>query len=92
MSVVTLSDECPRCRAPLILLAHTRQADRDKIRADRIDKSHTRLERAAKAETDKLLELLGSNTELTLQDKQLTEQVADLTKQIHALLTKQHER
>ena len=35
---------------------------------------------------------LKSNTELTLQDKQLTEQVADLTKQIHALLTKQHEQ
>jgi uncharacterized membrane protein len=77
--------------APLILLAQTRQADRDKIHSDRIDKSHTKLERAAKAETDKLLELLQSNTDLTLQDKQLTEQVADLTKQIHALLTKEHE-
>jgi uncharacterized membrane protein len=28
---------------------------------------------------------------LTLQDKELTEQVANLTKQIHALLTKQRE-
>jgi uncharacterized membrane protein len=74
--------------APLILLPQTRRADRDKIRADRLDKSHTRLERAAKAETDRLLELLQSNTDLTLQDKQLTEQVADLTKQIHALLVK----
>jgi uncharacterized membrane protein len=77
--------------APLILLAQTRQADRDKIHSDRIDKSHTKLERAAKAETDKLLELLQSNTDLTLRDTQLTEQVADLTKQIHALLTKQQE-
>jgi uncharacterized membrane protein len=74
--------------APLILLAQTRQADRDKIRADHLDETHTRLERAAKAETDKLLELVQSNTDLTLQDKQLTEQVADLTKQIHALLVK----
>ena len=74
--------------APLILLAQTRQADRDKIRADHLDKTHTRLERAAKAEADKLLDLLQSNTELTMQDKQLTEQVADLTKQIHALLVK----
>ena len=73
--------------APLILLAQTRQAERDKLHADRIDKSHTLLERAAKAETDKLLQLLQSNTELTLQDKELTEQVATLTKQIHALLT-----
>ncbi len=76
--------------APLILLAQTRQADRDKIHADRIDQNHSRIERAAKAETDKLLELLQSNTTLTQQDKELTEQVAGLTKQIHLLLTKQH--
>jgi len=73
--------------APLILLAQTRQADRDKVHADRIDRNHARIERVAKAETDKLLELLQSNTSLTQQDKELTEQTADLTKQIHALLT-----
>jgi uncharacterized membrane protein len=85
--------------APLILLAQTRQADRDKLQADhdklrseRMEKSHSRLERAAKTETDKILELLRSNTDLTLQDKQLTEQVADLTKQIHALLVAQREQ
>jgi uncharacterized membrane protein len=77
--------------APLILLAQTRQADRDKMHSDRIDRNHSRLERASKAETDKLLELLQANTDLTLQDKELTEQVADLTKQIHAALTKPHE-
>ena len=75
--------------APLILLAQTRQADRDKLHAERIDKSHTRLEHAAKAETDKLLELLQSNTDLTREDKELTEQVAALTQQIHELLTAQ---
>ncbi len=75
--------------APLILLAQTRQADRDKMHSERLDKSHGRIERAAKAETDKLLELLQSNTTLTQQDKELTEQVADLTRQIHALLTTQ---
>src|SRR5580765_8945287 len=47
--------------APLILLAQTRQADRDKIHSDRIDKSHTRLERAARDETEKLLALLQTN-------------------------------
>jgi uncharacterized membrane protein len=77
--------------APLILLAQTRQADRDKIHSDRVDKNHNRLERAAKTETDKIYQLLESNTDLTLQDKELTEQVANLTKQIHALLTKQRE-
>jgi uncharacterized membrane protein len=73
--------------APLILLAQTRQADRDKMQADRVDKSHTRLEHAAKAETDMILQLLQANTNLTEQDKELTQQVADLTKQIHTLLT-----
>ncbi len=73
--------------APLILLAQTRQADRDKLHSDLVDKSHSRLERAAKAETDKLLALLESNTEITRQDKELTEQVAELSKQIHKLLT-----
>jgi uncharacterized membrane protein len=73
--------------APLILLAQTRQADRDKIEADRTDRRHTQLEGAMKAETDRLLELLESNTTLTQQDKELTEQVAKLTQEIHTLLT-----
>ncbi len=73
--------------APLILLAQTRQAERDKLHADRIDKNHSRIETAAKAETDKLLDLLQANTTLTEQDKELTEQVADLTRQIHKLLS-----
>src|SRR4029077_15216522 len=78
--------------APLILLAQTRQADRDKMHSDRVEKSHSRLERMAKTETDKILELLQSNTNLTQQDKDLTQGVADLTKQIHSLLTKQQAR
>jgi len=73
--------------APLILLAQTRQADRDKLHADLVEKAHTRLESAAKRETDTLVELLQSNTQLTREDKELTEQVAELTKQIHALLS-----
>jgi uncharacterized membrane protein len=80
--------------APLILLAQTRQADRDKDHELLIERGHDEMERAAqtrvdaiKADTDKLTSLLESNTELTRQDKELTEQVADLTKQIHDLLT-----
>jgi hypothetical protein len=42
----------------------------------------------AKTETDKILELLQSNTDLTAQDKELTEKVAHLTEQIHGLLVK----
>jgi len=74
--------------APLILLAQTRQADRDKIHSESVEKSHTRLERAAKQETDKLVDMLQSNTQLTQQVKDLTEQLADLTKQIHSLVAK----
>ena len=81
--------------APLILLAETRQAERDKTTAMRVEKRHDEMEaRAAervaalKAETDKLEQLLASNTDLTRQDKELTEQVAALTRQIHAVLTK----
>jgi uncharacterized membrane protein len=72
--------------APLILLAQTRQADRDKIADEKADRRHDRAEHAVKTETDRLLELLQSNTALTNQDKELTEQVAQLTREIHALV------
>jgi uncharacterized membrane protein len=81
--------------APLILLAQTRQAERDKIAGDRAEKRHNERERSAaervaalRAETDKLEKLLQSNTELTRQDKELTEGVAELTRQIHAALVR----
>ena len=84
--------------APLILLAQTRQADRDKVSAQIADKRHTQLEESTfkgeaeiKAETDKLTKLLEQNTRLTAQDKELTEQVAALTRQIHQLLTARRE-
>jgi uncharacterized membrane protein len=73
--------------APLILLAQTRQADRDKIHGDVIEKKHTRLEEATDKATTEIVRLLNSNTSLTQQDKDLTEEIAKLTKEIHALLT-----
>lgn len=75
--------------APLILLAQTRQADRDKIHGDMIEKKHTRLEEATDKATAEIVKLLSSNTALTQQDKDLTEEVAKLTKEIHELLTRQ---
>jgi uncharacterized membrane protein len=79
--------------APLILLAQTRQADRDKIAAVKSEERHNERERNTdqrvamlKAETDKLQQLLDSNTTLTRQDKELTEQVAALTREIHTAL------
>jgi uncharacterized membrane protein len=81
--------------APLILLAQTRQAERDKVAADTAEKRHDDVERSAaervaalRAETDKLEQLLQSNTELTRQDKELTERVAELTGEIHAALVR----
>ena len=78
--------------APLILLAQTRQADRDKVTAEIADKRHTELEQSTykrgaqiKTETDKLTRLLEENTKLT-------EQVAALTRQIHELLTTKPDR
>jgi uncharacterized membrane protein len=81
--------------APLILLAQTRQAERDKIAMDKAERRHDETERRAvqrvsalKTETDKLQQLLQSNTDLTRQDKELTEQVAVLTREIHEALVR----
>jgi uncharacterized membrane protein len=62
--------------APLILLAQTRQADRDKAHAE-ADAQH----REALARANR--ELLQSNTELTEQTRRLAEHVDTLTQQIH---------
>jgi uncharacterized membrane protein len=77
--------------APLILLAQTRQAERDKAHTDMVEKVHDhqtqmaeRQERQLSEAVKKLAELLESNTTLTQQDKDLTEQVAALTREIHA--------
>ena len=63
--------------APLILLAQTRQADRDKVH-----------EEAAARHTEEVSSgerrLIEENTALTRQVKELTEQVAALTRTIHA--------
>jgi uncharacterized membrane protein len=77
--------------APLILLAQTRQADRDKLHGESVEKVHehqlataTRHEREIRKAVVELRELLESNTALTQQDKDLTEQVAGLAREIHA--------
>ena len=80
--------------APLILLAQTRQVERDKQASDTLEahreevqKSAQRREAALKRETDELKALLQSNTDLTQQDKEVTEKVEALTREIHARLT-----
>ncbi|MFJ3481799.1 DUF1003 domain-containing protein [Pseudomonas sp. NPDC090202] len=76
--------------APLILLAQTRQAARDKASADadarhREDLAVANEERMARAaqNTAQMLELLEQNTRLTEMTKQLTERVEALTADMH---------
>lgn len=80
--------------APLILLAQTRQADRDKAHADadarhREDLSHASIEREeiATSQGAQIQKLLEQNTALTEQTKLLTENVESLTREIHARVT-----
>lgn len=77
--------------APLILLAQTRQAARDKAQSD-ADAQHrealavANAERQAEAQntSKQLLELLEQNTRLTEMTKQLTERIETLTCEMHA--------
>lgn len=79
--------------APLILLAQTRQADRDKAHSE-ADAQHRealatasqeRLDLAAN-QTTLLLELLKQNTTLTEMSLKLSERVETLTSQLHGHL------
>jgi uncharacterized membrane protein len=79
--------------APLILLAQTRQAERDKLAAEMTEGHREKLatrseehQRLNERTTAELKQLLEANTDLTRQDKELTEQVAALTREIHARL------
>ena len=80
--------------APLILLAQTRQADRDKAHADadaqhREDLAQASFERQVVAEQQaaELKNLLEQNTRLTQLTQELTQRIKDLTDEIHSRLT-----
>ncbi|MCP2225259.1 DUF1003 domain-containing protein [Pseudomonas mandelii] len=83
--------------APLILLAQTRQAARDKAQTD-ADALHresiavANSERQAQAaqNTAQLLELLELNTRLTEMTKNLTERIESLTSEMHQHLVNDH--
>lgn len=79
--------------APLILLAQTRQAARDKAQSEadalhREDLAKANVERQERAEknTALLLQLMDQNTQLTETTRQLAERVETLTRQIHEKL------
>ena len=76
--------------APLILLAQTRQADRDKAHADADAQHREALAQAseerqllAAQQTDQLVELLNQNTRLTELTNILSERIAQLTAELH---------
>ncbi|MBY8959373.1 DUF1003 domain-containing protein [Pseudomonas sp. MIS38] len=85
--------------APLILLAQTRQAARDKAQSD-ADAQHREAlavansERQAQAAqtTAQLLELLEQNTRLTEMTKSLTERIEGLTRELHAHICQNSQR
>jgi uncharacterized membrane protein len=84
--------------APLILLAQTRQADRDKALAE-ADTRHREALAAASEERQtlalqqaaQLLELLQHNTELTQLTQQLSQRIEVLTAEVHRRLVR-HDR
>jgi uncharacterized membrane protein len=80
--------------APLILLAQTRQADRDKAHADADAQHREDLARAsehrqnlAAGQADQLLELIRQNTALTEITKTLSERIEILTQEVHRRMT-----
>jgi uncharacterized membrane protein len=83
--------------APLILLAQTRQADRDKAHAE-ADAQHREalstasLQRQALAATqsDQILQLLQQNTELTQLTRELSERIQTLTAEMHERMMSAH--
>ena len=80
--------------APLILLAQTRQADRDKAHAD-ADAQHRedlasaseQRQNLAAVQSEHLLQLIRQNTELTEITKALTERIETLTEEVHRRMT-----
>ncbi|NTU58198.1 MAG: DUF1003 domain-containing protein [Chlorobiaceae bacterium] len=76
--------------APLILLAQTRQADRDKAHADADARHREALARAsderlalAAHHTEQMVELLEQNTRLTELTRQMSQRIQELTTEIH---------
>ena len=79
--------------APLILLAQTRQADRDKVHTE-ADTMHREALATASAERQTLamqqaaqiMELLQQNTELTRLTQELSQRIETLTSEVHRRL------
>jgi uncharacterized membrane protein len=73
--------------APLILLAQTRQADRDKASTEADAAHREEIAMQQRLQGEQMMELLSKNTELTASVKALSEQIASLTKDMHQAMT-----
>ena len=76
--------------APLILLAQTRQADRDKMMVmadaqhrEEIARASEERQRSMAEQTALLARMLEQNTQLTQTSKELTERIESLTVELH---------
>jgi uncharacterized membrane protein len=85
--------------APLILLAQTRQADRDKAHSEadaqhREDLARASMERQGLAakQTETLVVLMNQNTELTALTNELSKRIEALTAEMHARLVQTQQR
>ena len=83
--------------APLILLAQTRQADRDKAHAEADAQHREELAKAmserqllAAQQTEKLVELVNQNNQMTELIKELSQRIEALTREMHGRVL--HER
>ena len=80
--------------APLILLAQTRQADRDKAHAEAdtlhreaLAKASTERQELAHEQTVQIMQLLEENTKLTRITQELSERIERLIQEIHRGVT-----
>src|SRR2546422_5822637 len=76
--------------APLILLAQTRQADRDKAHADAdarhredLAKAHLERQEATARQSAQILDLLEQNTRLTQMIQELSQHIEKLAQEMH---------
>jgi uncharacterized membrane protein len=81
--------------APLILLAQTRQADRDKLRDEAIQEHREAENKRVQAYEARQAELLDQDksmteqhTKMLNQNTELTQQVATLTRELHHVICK----
>src|SRR5579859_3875593 len=81
--------------APLILLAQTRQADRDKVLAEADAKHREALAQASlerqgvtEQQTKQIEKMLEQNTALTTETKKLSERIDGLTAELHKMICK----